>query len=386
MAPGTLDAAAILENARALGADIEAAADAIAEHRRLPDALVEKMRTAGVFRVAFPKAWGGPEMDMVAQCELMEILAYHDASAAWVAMICSDSGHYIARIDEAVARDLYPHMDMLTSGALAPGGQAHRTAQGFRVSGRWQFGSGCLHADHIIAGCLVFENGAPVMAANKLPQYRAVWLPRAEVQIHDTWRTTGLAGTGSNDYAVKDVLVPEAQSFDPFVVGDRPEPLYRYHGFFFANLSGVALGCARRMIDDFRTYVSNKIVMPGNQPLKNEYRAQLALAEATGKLDAAKAYQDAALGAVWRALLRGDTPTPPQRAGIGLMTVHAVQTAAEVSELVCETAGTVSLFVGSPFERRRRDILTMKGHIVAQKRTQQMMGQLLLGLDARSYF
>ncbi len=91
------------------------------------------------------------------------MLGYHDASAAWVAMICSDSGHYAARVEDAVARELYPHMDLLTAGFVAPVGQAHRVDGGYRVTGRWQFGSGCLHADRLIGGCLLLENGAPVL-------------------------------------------------------------------------------------------------------------------------------------------------------------------------------------------------------------------------------
>ena len=65
-------------------------------------------------------------MDILQQCEIMEILGYHDASVGWVAMICSDSGHYAARVEESVARELYPDMDLLTAGWLAPIGQAHR--------------------------------------------------------------------------------------------------------------------------------------------------------------------------------------------------------------------------------------------------------------------
>ena len=84
--PIPLDADTIVANARALGPAIEAAAEAIARERRLPDDLIASMQRAGIFRIAFPRAWGGPEMDILQQCELMEILGYHDASAGWVAL------------------------------------------------------------------------------------------------------------------------------------------------------------------------------------------------------------------------------------------------------------------------------------------------------------
>ena len=229
---------------QALGPMIEAAADEIDAQRCLPDRVVEALRAAGVFRVAFPRTWGGPEMPILEQVKLVESLAYHDASTVWVAMICSDSGHYAGRVDDAVARELYPSMDLLTAGQIYPVGQAVKVDGGHRVTGRWQFGSGSLHAERIVGGCLVMVDGAPVMGDGGLPEMMVVWLPRDEVTIHDTWHTTGLTGSGSNDYSVTDAFIPDGHSFSPLQPGVRSEPLYRYRGFFFANLAAVALGCA----------------------------------------------------------------------------------------------------------------------------------------------
>jgi alkylation response protein AidB-like acyl-CoA dehydrogenase len=373
------DSEAILANARLIGPLIEAEADTFAAERRLTDDVVALMRRAGLFRIAFPKAWDGPEMDILSQCRVMETLGYHDASAAWVAMICSDSGYYAARIDESEARALYPSLDLLTAGAIGPIGQAHIVEGGLKVSGRWPFGSGCLHADRMIAGCILFENGKPQIGAGGRPEFRAVWLPMDKVQIHDTWYTTGLAGSGSNDYSVQDILVPWAHSFHPFRVGTRTEPLYRYASFFFTNAPAVAIGCAQRMIDDFRDVAQKKLVPPTMTPLKNEVRAQMALAEANMRLGAARAYQDASLSSIWQTLARGEPPTAAQRAAVGMMAVHGFQEALKVGEIVCEAAGTAALYASSPLERRRRDLITMSNHVIAQRRTLQVMGQLLFG-------
>ena len=165
----------------------------------------------------------------------------------------------------------------------------------------------------------------------------------------------------------------------------RIEPLYRYHGFFFANLPAVAFGCARRMIDEFRELAQRKITPPALTPLKNEYRAQVALAEANMRLSTARAYQDSSLGSVWQALSRGETPTAAQRAAVGMMAIHGLQEALKVGEIVCEAAGTVALYASSPFERRRRDLITMSNHIIGQRRTQQAMGQLLFGEEVLTH-
>src|SRR5262249_34210112 len=119
------DTEAIIANARSIGPIIEEEADKFATERRLTDNAVALMRRAGLFRIAFPKAWGGREMDILREWEVREALGYHDASAAGVAMICSDSGHYAARIDEPVARALYPSLDLPTASTISPTGKAH---------------------------------------------------------------------------------------------------------------------------------------------------------------------------------------------------------------------------------------------------------------------
>ncbi len=294
-------------------------------------------------------------------------------------MICSDSGHYAARVDDEVARELYPSMDLLTAGLIQPAGQARRVDGGYRVSGRWSFGSGCLHADRIVGGCFVLDGEQPVVGPDGIPEFLVAWLPRDEVTIHDTWHTTGLAGSGSNDYSAQDVFVPEGRHFHPFRVGARPEPLYRYHGFFFANLPAAAIGCAQRMVDDLVALMRTKVSMPTMVPMKDEYRAQAALAHAVAELSAARAYQDASLRAVWAALEAGGEPSAAERAALGLMGVHAIQTAHDVAETVCEVVGAQSIYRTSPFERRRRDLATISAHVVGQRKTAVSAAQLLLG-------
>lgn len=369
----------VLTAVRALGPEIEAAADEIEARRRLPDGLVEALRAAGVFRMAFPRAWGGPEMPILDQCALIEDLAYHDASTAWVAMICSDSGHYAGRLEDRVARDLYPSMDLLTSGQLYPVGQATRVEGGFRVSGRWQFGSGCLHADRIVGGCLLMEDGAPVFAASGLPEMLVAWLPREDVTIHDVWFTTGLAGSGSNDYSVTDVFVPEAHTFDAFRSGARAEPLYGYHGFFFANLQAVSFGCARRMIEDLEDLMRTKVQVPAMTLMKDEQRVQMVLGEASARLAAARAYQGSVLGSIWDSLEAGDPPTVEQRAELMLMIVHGVQAGREIGEAVAEVVGAQGIYRRSPFERRRRDLATAAAHVLGQRKTYALAAQMLMG-------
>ena len=105
-----------------------------------------------------------------AQNEVVEILSAADASVGWCVMIGSDAGFYSAFLEEGAARALYPDLDMVTAGMLQPAGRALRVPGGYRVSGRWSFGSGSTHADVIIGGCLVFDGDQPVLNENGLPR------------------------------------------------------------------------------------------------------------------------------------------------------------------------------------------------------------------------
>ncbi len=379
--PVELDADEILARARALVPEIRAAADRVEAERRIPDDLLARLVAAGVFRIAMPRAWGGPEMDPLAQIELVEELARADASVAWVVMITSDSGFYGAWLDDDVARALYPSLDARTAGLLFPAGQAHVVPGGLRVSGQWAFGSGSLHADWLVGGCLLFEDGKPRIGPRGLPEWRIAYLPPAEVEILDTWRTTGLAGSGSHDYRAKDVFVPEERSFDVLSPPRRSGPLYGYHGLFFANLPGVPLGLARAALDEVKRLASEKRVPPLMTLLRDEYRVQEAVGEAEGALQSARALVFDVMGDAWRTLCAGDPLSREQRARVGLMMVHSVRATRQVVQLMYDTAGSAAIYRRNPLDRQLRDMLTVSAHVVGQRKAYAMVGQVMLGLE-----
>jgi hypothetical protein len=166
-------------------------------------------------------------------------------------MIGSDSGFYSAFLDDVAARELWTDIDDVTAGWLFPGGQAVPVDGGFRVSGRWKFGSGCTHADVMVAGCIVMnDNGVPVFGPDGMPVVRTA-VARADCfEVIDTWHTTGLAGSGSNDYACQGLFVPVEHTFSLAEPVKRDGPLHAIPGGFLANMQAVALGLARRAIAD----------------------------------------------------------------------------------------------------------------------------------------
>jgi alkylation response protein AidB-like acyl-CoA dehydrogenase len=382
----TLDTAQILANARALVPTIREYGDAIEAERRLPEQLVEALSGAGVFRIAMPAAWGGPEVSPLDQIELMEILAHADASTAWCASILSDSGFYAGFLEDGPARELFADLDSRCAGMLAPVGTAEIVPGGYRVSGHWAFGSGSLHATHMSGGCLVLDDGAPIMEDGGLPRWRVMILDPADVEIIDTWYTTGLAGSGSNDYRVVDVFVPDEHTFHVFDPPKRPEPLYAYHGFFFANVPGIPFGLARAALDEAHHVAATKRSFGSADTLRGDAEVQVAFGEAEAILGASRAYVSDVIGEAWTMLVVGDPLTVEQRSRIGLCIVHAGRSAQQVVDIACGIAGSSALYRRSPLERVRRDMIAAGSHLVHQRKTYGMAGRPLLGLPAGPTF
>src|SRR5258705_6471773 len=128
----TGDDSPILHAAIGLAEQIRAASGEIERGRRLPPGIAAAMKDAGVFGMAMPRAWGGPELDPLTQFRVIEALAMEDGSVGWCAMINCDGGYLSAFFDQGVGREMYPHISVGTPAAAAPPGRGTRRPRGAR--------------------------------------------------------------------------------------------------------------------------------------------------------------------------------------------------------------------------------------------------------------
>jgi len=380
-------AEAILDRAGALVAELREAAPSIEENRRLPRVIVDSLREAGVFRAAMPKAWGGPEMTSMQQTELVETIARGDVSAAWCTMIGMDSGIYSGFLPPDTARAVYPRLDMVTAGWIHPQGRAERVPGGYRVSGKWRFGSGITHCDVLVAGCAVYADGDPEPdpATGVAPHWRVMVARPSDFQIVDTWHTTGLAGSGSLDYEVEDLFVPEDRSF-AFAAPHRTGPLHDAPDAILRKMSGVPLGLARACLDHVRAMVPNRVDRESGTPWAEDVRVQSALARSEMELAAARASVYASLDDQWRKLEAGDTFTIDDRVATALARYNAFRTARDIVRRLYDLVGGSSIYRKSPMDRWLRDSQTISQHAVAQDSILQLTGNVLVGGKSTSPF
>lgn len=192
---------------RELLAEVEAVAPMLAEHAadseglaRLNAPSIEALRKTRLLRFNCPRERGGEEADPVTHLEVIEALAKIDGSAAWnVGILAGVSMTVAAFLPSASGKKIFANGVPPMAGSSSPQGRAEPVDGGYRVSGRWSFGSGIHHADWVLATSVV--PGEPFPAA-----VRIAVLPRNQVVIHNNWQVAGLKASGSCDYSIDDVL------------------------------------------------------------------------------------------------------------------------------------------------------------------------------------
>lgn len=369
-----------LDAARALGPQILASRDEMESGRRIPLGLVQSMKEANVFSLSMPREWGGPELDPMAQIRVVEALSTQDASVGWTAMLGLHAGFFIAFLDQATARSMYSDLNAFTGGVTKPTGKAVKVNGGYRVSGRWTFGSCCQHSEWLFSGCQVIEDGSVRKAPDGGSEIRLCYLPGDAVEVIDTWTTTGLRGTGSHDYAISYFFVPAEHTFDPFRAPiQRSEPLYALRNMYLTNLSGIPLGVARSAIDSVVELAEGKVTRIGTG-LRDEAHVHSAIARAEALLGAARGFVYETMEEIWSTLTSGDPVLPRQHARYRLSICHAYEACVEAVDLMYKTGSGTSLYAAHPLDRYFRDIHTASQHFVVSSKIAEAAGRVRLGL------
>lgn len=378
----------ILDAARALQPWLSKQSSRIEQNRKLPIDVVNHLRTAGVFRAAAPAAWGGPEMNSMEQTLLVEVIATGDVSAAWCTMIGMDSGIYSGFLDEGIARQLYESIDAAQSGWIYPHGKAYRVEGGYRISGRWRFGSGITHANMISAGCTVYnDDGTPVIdELTGGPEWRVMLAPAGAYKLIDTWYTTGLAGSGSLDYSVEDLFIREEHSFT-FNRPVRTGPLHDAPDAILRKMPGVPLGMARAALDHVRGLAVDRVDRETGIAWAEDLRVQQTIAQLEMELSAARAGVYSTLERQWAALESGAPRDADARVETALARYNAFRTARSIVHRLYDLVGGAAVYRDrSPLDRWLRDANTMCQHAVAQDSILQLSGKVLLGGASTSPF
>jgi indole-3-acetate monooxygenase len=372
--------------ARALLPLLATEADAIERDRQLTPKIVAALIEGGFYKLLLPKSIGGAEVPPAVFLGVLEEIAKGDASAAWCVAQCGVCAMVAAYLDPAVAHEMFdPPQAVLAWGATA--GEARAVPGGYRVTWRWSFASGSRQASWIGAHVQIVEpDGTKRLKPDdgKIA-LRTILFPVKSATFHDVWDVVGLKGTGTDDYAVDDLFVPEKYSALRDHESEQREsgPLYKISSSMMYGLSfaAIALGVARATLDAAIETTRGKTSRDLKAGMKHNNVVQATVGRGEAKLRGVRAYLYSALDEVWREIEAGKPLTNDHRLALRLASTWTIHQAAEVVDAAYHMAGATAIFHAQAFERRFRDIHAITQQIQARDIHYESVGQILLGLD-----
>ena len=378
--------ARLLANADSLAPEIEARAGEIESARRIPKDLSQKMARAGFYRMFAPEALGGLEVSPADAARVFERLARADASCGWVAFIGATSASMLALLPDDAARTIFATPETMIAGVVRASGRADVVAGGFNVNGRWQWGSGSENADWVFAGCELYEDGRALTTRSGAPRSHLLALPARDIEFLDTWRVAGLRGTGSTDFAVRDLFVPEAHAAGYLVRDNPPRPLYQFPLFplLALGIGAVALGVARAALDELIALASGKVRSGSSNAIANRPHTQMQVAVAQARLRSARAFFFETIDAAWQTAVAGKPATLDQRRDMRLAITQGVQASVEVVDAMYTLAGGTSVYETSRLQRQFRDVHVITQHVMVAPSTLETVGRLYLGVETNT--
>jgi alkylation response protein AidB-like acyl-CoA dehydrogenase len=275
---------------------------------------------------------------------------------------------------------------MIAPGAAFPPGRAVPVPGGFRVSGRWTYASGVMHADHAMAMAMV-------QRPDDVVDVRWVVVPIDDVEVHDVWHVDGLAATGSNDMSMHEVFVPEHRTLDIAAAGRgaapgasiHDNPLYAMPLTTFLALTaalpivGAARGAQLLLVARLADRVSFGV--------KQSERAtvQAVLGDVTVAVDVAEMIVRRAAQDVMALAEEGRSGDIAARAAIRARLTHATTTCRDAVRLMLDTAGSSAHDLANPLQRVARDVAMGSAHVVHDPlTTSELYGRTLLGLPPQT--
>jgi alkylation response protein AidB-like acyl-CoA dehydrogenase len=342
--------------------------------RRLPDEIFEALADAGLFRLWLPRAVGGPELSPFQFMTVVEAMSALDGSVGWII----GNGGGMSRVGGYVGRDVarawFADRRAFVAAATGAVGRATPVKGGYRVSGRWPFGSGAHHAS-LFMGLAAERPETPRLCC---------YVERKDVTILDNWHVSGLRGTGSCDFELHDVFVPDAH-VHPFLEVTPTDAglVYRMPpmSVFAWTISAVPLGIARGAIDAFGELASRKTSLGTSTLLRDRELVQAMVGRAEAMHRAARAFLIDAMTELMEATDGGSERLQKARVAFRSAGAFAAEQGTHIVEMLAAGAGSASIFETCRLERMVRDVHAAARHVAMSPNNYIVGGKLALGLD-----
>jgi alkylation response protein AidB-like acyl-CoA dehydrogenase len=384
----------LVQAAAALRPVIRGYREEIETGQRLPPPLVDRLRAAGFYRMVIPRSLGGLQVDPLTYLRVVETLSEAAGSVGW--NVCNNSIGQLVTLglpDDGVTEVHGPAPSIIAGTAVQGGGEAVPVEGGYRVNGHWTFGTGCQESSWMLGSFQILDDGQPRRRPDGAPLFWRGVFPRAEANVvPGSWDVTGLRGTGSFDWKVENIFLPERRTMVHAGV-PLDNQWARWPGITYAlpsqawvgpHHSSVITGIARGGIDALLELAVEKMPRGRTGRLCDNPQVQDAVGRADAMLNAGRIYRSAMIAELWNTLAAGNETTLEQRARCRLASVYAADNARDAMDLVYRHGGSTSFKRETRLAECWRDL-----HVVGQTATiapewYPIGGRAFLGMDPGS--
>ncbi len=326
--------------------------------RKLTGESIAAMVDAGMFRIPQPRRVGGYELSLRTLADAVTSLSEACPSAGWVLMVMGAHHWCLGSFPERAQDEIFGDgRDGLVAGTLSSQGTSSPVDGGFRVEGRWQFCSGVDHAHWVILGC--------ADATTHRPSVHVV-VPRADLEVDDTWHVMGLQGTGSKDVVAHNVFVPVHRAIDTRILFRGASPLALNHSTNLYRLSAEAmlsvsvstavLGSAKFALHQFieRTK-ERRVVLTGARKAEHG-PTQVRLAEAAAEIHSADLLIHDILGEFDRLMTTGETFDSDHRVRAKWQAAYAAELCRRAVARMFSGSGAHAVYTPSALQAAFRNV------------------------------
>ena len=358
------------------------------QRRQIPEETVKDLVSSGLLRISHPTRYGGFGLDYDTVIEVGATLEWGCGSTAWCYTIWSSHNWLLGLFPERAQEEYFGSSpDVMSSSAFNPTGKAEKTTDGYLLSGRWDFSSGCDAGSWAVLAAFTPEHGPGLFL-----------VPRRDYRIDDTWFVSGLRGTGSKDIVIeRPVAVPEHRFLSYHAMGTaqtpgraiHQRPSYQLPVFCILpfNLAAPLLGIAQGAVDSFEQRMRTRLSAVGGQKMQDRVNIQTRLGEATAEVDCARLLMRHDLDEMLTRAARGESPSLEARLRYRRDHAYMAKLSVQAVDRLFEVSGGHSLFDASPIQRAHRDVHAGSHQFALMWDTYaEQYGRVRLGLEPTDAF
>ncbi len=377
----------LIERARAMIPVLRERGEKAEELGHLPDATMQDAIDAGFFRSFVPKRHGGYEIDFRYPPQMTRAIARGCPASAWILSFFVHHNWQLALYPEEVQKVLWADKPYaLATGQIVPNGKATVTDEGYRLTGRWPWASGVLHANWAMLNGVVPGDGPA-------PDMRYFLVPIEDTSVELDWKVAGLRATGSNTLTVEDVFVPEERQIPFPSMLDRTAPGFATHDsylwripmimvMYYNSLTAVALGAAEGVHELFVEDMRHKNITFGGGPALDSAGVQMRIGRTKLQINTLASLFDRIIVSVEERAQADDELTDSERLDLTMDSTHIIHTARRIVDEIAEAAGATANYLSHPIQRFRRDLNALASHAAYNfDRNTEVYGKALFGLE-----